>query len=242
MEARQLLRFLSEHTVTPKQWRSPAAGGPLDYLAVTLRCSACGVTKEIALRDCMGLTPTCACGAHYLGEGVEELLSRLTAIEALGAVSSSASSARVKPGVLLVEDDAASELLTVRVIERCEVACQVHVARDGRQALDFLADTSRPRIDLVLLDVCMPILDGFGVLRHFRGDETLRRIPVVMLSTTTEASAVDEAFALGAAGYVAKGGSLGKFREDITATLRYWLLTSLRPQVDAVQPNYLADL
>ena len=242
MEPRHLLRFLSEHTLAPKHPRAATAHGPLDYLSVTLSCRSCSKTQESVLRDCLGILPSCSCGARFEADGIQELISRLAAIEAAGTPATSVFSARARSSVLLVEDDAASELLTVRVIDRCDVPCQVHVARDGRQALEFLGNPASPRVDLVLLDVCMPVLDGFGVLRHLRADETLHRLPVVMLSTTTEPSAVDEAFLLGANGYVAKGGNLARFREDITATLRFWLVTSLRPQPEPAQSNYYPDL
>lgn len=246
MEARNLLRFFNEHRITAKSRRSASAsGGPFDYLTVSLTCAHCGSRSETPLRDCQHLRPHCTCGQRLEIAAVQELVERVAAIEPPAALVEPQGEhpvSRSRSVVLLVEDEPASEMLTVRAIERSGVSCDIHVERDGRQALRFLQDSSKPRPDLVLMDICMPMLDGLDVLRNVRGDDGLRTVPVVMLSTTTEPGMIEAAFAAGASGYVAKGSSLSIFREDITSTLRFWLQTSLRPRPIAAERDFAEEI
>jgi CheY-like chemotaxis protein len=240
MEAQHLLRFFNEHQIARNPAGLSTPDGPLDYLRVTLRCRACSSQRDYALRDCVGIVPRCTCGAVYDSAGVEELITRVASIAAparapagRNASTSEEMTNMKRHSVLLVEDDAASELLTVKCIHRSDISCDVHVARDGRQAVDFLNAATARRPDLILLDLSMPVMDGFEVLRVLRAEETFRHLPIVMLTTSNQPEAVEEAYDLGANGYVVKGPSLSKFRDDVAATLRYWLLASLRPPADS---------
>jgi len=102
--------------------------------------------------------------------------------------------------VLLVEDDDSLALLAQRTLEREKFSVQRAV--DGPQALELLAQDPLPR--LVLLDVMLPKLDGFEVLRRIRADARTRDLPVIMVTSFSRDEDAARARALGANGYIVK--------------------------------------
>jgi serine phosphatase RsbU (regulator of sigma subunit) len=119
------------------------------------------------------------------------------------------------PGRILVVDDTEvnRDLLARRLHA---LGHEVEMAVHGRDALDVLA--ARP-IDLVLLDIMMPELDGFGVLERMREDARLRTIPVIMISAVDEIDAVVRAIELGATDYLPKPFNAVVLKARVTATL-----------------------
>jgi len=117
--------------------------------------------------------------------------------------------------VLLVEDDPGDELMTREAFEENKVRNNLHVARDGKEALDFLnrrgqyADAPRP--DLVLLDLNLPKFDGRQVLAEIKADENLRTIPVVVLTTSAAEEDIVRSYQLHANAYVTKPVDFTRF-------------------------------
>jgi CheY-like chemotaxis protein len=117
--------------------------------------------------------------------------------------------------VLLVEDDPGDELMTREAFEENKVRNNLHVARDGEEALDFLnrrgeyADAPRP--DLVLLDLNLPKFDGRQVLAEIKADENLRTIPVVVLTTSGAEEDILRSYELHANAYVTKPVDFSSF-------------------------------
>jgi CheY-like chemotaxis protein len=117
--------------------------------------------------------------------------------------------------VLLVEDDPGDELMTREAFEENKVRNNLHVARDGEEALDFLnrrgeyADAPRP--DLVLLDLNLPKFDGRQVLAEIKADEDLRTIPVVVLTTSGAEEDILRSYQLHANAYVTKPVDFSRF-------------------------------
>src|SRR5688572_6526411 len=105
--------------------------------------------------------------------------------------------------MLLVEDDSRDVELTLDALEESNLANEVDVARDGKEALDYLyyrgrfADRTRETPAVVLLDLKMPKVSGIDVLRQIKSDETLKMIPVVVLSSSGEERDVIESYQLG---------------------------------------------
>lgn len=117
--------------------------------------------------------------------------------------------------VLLVEDDPGDELMTREAFEENKVRNNLHVARDGEEALDFLnqrgAFADAPRPDLVLLDLNLPKFDGRQVLAEIKADEDLRTIPVVVLTTSSAEEDVLRSYQLHANAYVTKPVDFARF-------------------------------
>lgn len=102
--------------------------------------------------------------------------------------------------ILLVEDDRFQRKAAEAALR--QHGFDVQVAVDGEEALGILTEGSRP--DLVLLDLIMPKVSGFKVLRHLREDPTTARVPVIVLSNLGQRSDVDQAMAAGATSYLVK--------------------------------------
>lgn len=121
--------------------------------------------------------------------------------------------------VLLVEDDPGDVLMTREAFEDYKVHNNLHVVHDGVQALAFLrkegeyADVPTP--DLVLLDLNLPLRDGREVLAEVKADERLRRIPVVVLTTSEAEEDVLRSYDLHANAYVAKPVDFERFVEVV---------------------------
>lgn len=135
-----------------------------------------------------------------------------------------------KKTILLVEDNADDEELTARALARCSVASDLVVVRDGAEALDYLsfikqcAEKDLSRLPaLILLDLKLPRIDGLEVLKRIRGEERIRHIPVVILTSSKEVSDIHNSYRLGANSYICKPVSFEHFMETIGQVGVYWL-------------------
>ncbi|MEU8359225.1 response regulator [Nonomuraea sp. NPDC048882] len=117
--------------------------------------------------------------------------------------------------VLLVEDDPGDELITREAFEDNKIRNNLHVVRDGLEALDFVyrrgAHEGAPRPDLILLDLNLPKYDGRQVLEQIKGDPALRSIPVVVLTTSSAEEDILRSYELFANAYVSKPVDLDRF-------------------------------
>ena len=130
-----------------------------------------------------------------------------------------------KRHVLLVDDNPNDLELALEVLGQDQDRTQVVTAQGGPEAMAYL-ETHRgqcERPSLVLLDLNMPQLDGLGVLDAIRADAALHDIPVVMLTTSREASDIQACYKRGANGYLVKPPDLTVFAETLKATLAFWL-------------------
>jgi two-component system response regulator len=131
--------------------------------------------------------------------------------------------------VLLVEDNADDEALTVRALRKLDPTCIVDVARDGQQAVDYLAADGVPRPDLILLDLKLPKLNGIEVLRFARSTATMKTVPTVMLTSSDEPSDLMGSYEAGASGFVRKPVGYEEYVDVVRALGRFWLQVNLRP-------------
>jgi CheY-like chemotaxis protein len=122
--------------------------------------------------------------------------------------------------VLLVDDDEGDLLMIQEALDSGTGAHEIHVAHDGQEALEFLRQQGRfrdaPRPDLVLLDLNMPRMDGRQVLAAVKADEKLRKIPIVVLTTSRAPADITSSYDLHANAYVTKPMSL----DDLTAVVK----------------------
>jgi len=122
--------------------------------------------------------------------------------------------------VLLVEDSPADiQLLKLKLMRREKVSFNLHVATNGREAMRLLEeraiDLSQPPMDLMLLDINMPIMDGFEVLNALSADIRLKQIPVCILSTSSDESDMQRAKELGALAYMIKPPTLQQLEQAL---------------------------
>jgi two-component system response regulator len=135
--------------------------------------------------------------------------------------------------VLLVEDNASDQELTLRALKKKNLCNRIHVVGDGAEALDFLFGrgeySGRTLADipkLVLLDIKLPKVNGIEVLKRIKEDKDLRSLPVVMLTSSKESPDVQECYRLGANSYIVKPVDFDKFTQAVVDLGYYWLLTN----------------
>lgn len=116
--------------------------------------------------------------------------------------------------VLIVDDSAAIRKILQRVLRQTDVPVGlVHEAGDGAEALVALKDK---KVDLILSDINMPNMDGLELLAKLKGDDALKGVPVIMVSTEGSQTKVLEAVQLGAAGYVRKPFTPDQIKDKLT--------------------------
>jgi two-component system, response regulator len=133
--------------------------------------------------------------------------------------------------ILLVEDNPNDAELTQRALKKAHVTNEIHVVRDGAEALEFLfgegayagrAGSALPRV--VLLDLKLPKVDGLEVLRRLKSEDRTRKIPVVVLTSSREESDLVASYHLGANSYIVKPVDSDKFFDAVHEIGLYWLL------------------
>jgi CheY-like chemotaxis protein len=142
--------------------------------------------------------------------------------------------------ILLAEDSANDLELTLAALEENRLANGVVAVRDGAEALDYLyrrgtyANRSGGNPALVLLDLKMPKVDGMEVLRQIKQDEDLRRIPVVMLTSSREEQDLLRSYDLGVNAYVVKPVEFAAFMDAVRQLGGFWAIINEPPPVAAV--------
>ncbi|MCP5144624.1 MAG: response regulator [Gammaproteobacteria bacterium] len=136
--------------------------------------------------------------------------------------------------ILLVEDNQADVELTTESLENSKLHLKIHTVTDGAEALEFLLargrHTNAPRPDLVLLDLNLPRLDGRDVLAAIKQDDNLRRIPVVILTSSDFEIDVIKSYDLGANCYIKKPVGLPEFETIVTAIENFWFTVVKLPE------------
>jgi CheY-like chemotaxis protein len=127
----------------------------------------------------------------------------------------------------LVEDDRVDVMTVQRALKEIRVTNPVEVAGNGEEALKFLNNTTNPKPGIILLDLNMPKMNGIEFLKRAKQDDRLKKIPVVVLTTSKDEQDKVESFNLGVAGYMIKPVDYRKFVEVIKAIDMYWTLSEL---------------
>ena len=137
---------------------------------------------------------------------------------------------RKREVVLLVEDDPHDAMLVERSFRKGGLRVSLVVARDGKEALDYLAGAGRfggtrlpSQPKLVLLDLKLTGMDGFEFLKEVKGDPALSSIPVVVLTSSSQWEDVNRAYELGASAYLVKPLKFEDFMEMMEVVGRFWI-------------------
>ncbi|MBT5048708.1 MAG: response regulator [Rhodospirillaceae bacterium] len=135
--------------------------------------------------------------------------------------------------ILLVEDNEGDVFLTKRAFEKAGIVNNISVAPNGEIALEMLRGQEGygdvPRPDLVLLDVNLPKKDGKQVLSELKSDENLRRIPVIMLTSSNAQQDITSAYDLHASGYILKPSNIENFHRVVSAIENFWFRAVVMP-------------
>ncbi|UCG31522.1 MAG: response regulator [candidate division WOR-3 bacterium] len=137
--------------------------------------------------------------------------------------------------ILLVEDDHNDVLLIKRAFQKVKIANPIIVLNDGEQAISYLAGrepfVERPLPMLVLLDLKLPRKSGHEVLEWLRQQQTLKRLPVVVLTASSESSDINRAYDLGANSYLVKPVTFDALVEMVKTLNLYWLILNRRAEI-----------
>jgi CheY-like chemotaxis protein len=129
--------------------------------------------------------------------------------------------------ILLVEDDTVDAMTVKRALRDLKVSNPVAHVTNGQEALDYLRDVTKPKPCLILLDINMPKMNGIELLKTVKVDSNLQKIPVVMLTTSTNDRDIIQSFHLSAAGYMIKPVDYKQFVETIRTIDTYWRLSRI---------------
>ena len=138
--------------------------------------------------------------------------------------------------ILLVEDNEYDIELTLRALAEDHLANTIHVARDGEEALKFLADCEAAVNDgdgvmprLILLDLKLPKVDGHEVLRQVKGNPATKMIPVVILTSSKQDEDMLKSYLTGVNSYIQKPVNFEQFRKMVKELGLYWLVVNQLP-------------
>ncbi len=133
--------------------------------------------------------------------------------------------------ILIVEDRATDIDLTKRAFAKRHLLNPIQVARDGEQALAYLDRwrAGEPLPVFILLDLRLPKITGLEVLRELKSNSTYSAIPVIVLTTSTEDSDIEEAYKLGCNSYIVKPVEFNKFMEVASQIEVYWCALNTTP-------------
>lgn len=138
--------------------------------------------------------------------------------------------------ILLIEDNYMDVILTLDAFKEAQLSNQINVAKNGQEALDYLFGRNKyadrglyPVPDLILLDLNMPGIDGFEILRQIKTAEKIKRIPVIILTSSKEEGDRALSYDYGANSFLIKPVSFDGLTDVVKRICDYWFTTNIGP-------------
>ena len=138
--------------------------------------------------------------------------------------------------IFVAEDDEDDQFLLRTAFASTGVACDLVFFTNGEELISQLA-TSQERPTLVLLDLNMPIMDGFQTLIHLRNQEAYKTMPVLVLTTSSQREDVTRAYSLGANSFITKPHQYADLTRTVHQLQQFWLLTASIPQANKLKQS-----
>ncbi len=129
--------------------------------------------------------------------------------------------------ILLVEDDMVDAMAVRRAVRDLKLENSLVHRSNGEEALEYLNESAGSQPCLILLDLNMPRMNGFEFLDVLKASDRHRKIPVTILTTSSERGDIERSFDLGAAGYMVKSIDYASFLETMRAVHRYWAVSEI---------------
>lgn len=140
--------------------------------------------------------------------------------------------------VIIADDDEDDRFIVGSLFRQYCPDCVFRFAENGQEVIQIVEASNEPTTALILLDLNMPVLNGFDTLRYLKGTAHLRHIPVVILTTSGEPSDVDQSYALGANAFLTKPGDHDELTTMVMRLCDFWLRVAPLPGVsDSVRPE-----
>ena len=135
--------------------------------------------------------------------------------------------------ILIVEDSPSDAFIIKEAFKQASDSCHVHLVEDGVEAMAFLHREAQyggaPRPDMVLLDLNTPRKDGREVLAEMKSDERFKRIPVIVLTSSSAEADISNAYQLHANCYITKPADFARFKEIIKSIQTFWFNSVILP-------------
>ena len=141
--------------------------------------------------------------------------------------------------ILLIEDNPGDVRLTIEALKEAKIMNSMHVADDGIEALSFLKKEGiykdKPRPDLIILDLNLPKKDGREVLGEIKSDDSLKQIPIVILTTSEAEEDIIKSYELHANCYITKPVDMEQFIKVVKSVGEFWFSIVILPPHDAFE-------
>ncbi len=141
--------------------------------------------------------------------------------------------------ILIVEDNPHDAELTVRALREQNLANEIVIAGDGEEALDFIfyrgkykARPPTKALKVIFLDLKLPKVNGLEVLKEIKTNKKTKKLPVVIVTSSSEDPDIEAAYDLGANGYIVKPVNFDSFRKAMSNAGLYWLLINQPPKIN----------
>ncbi len=129
--------------------------------------------------------------------------------------------------ILLVEDDIVDAASVARILKELNITNPLVHLNNGKEALEYLRNTNNQKPSLILLDLNMPEMNGLEFLKVIKADDTLKELPVVVLTTSDDSQDKEESFNYGVAGYIVKPINYNQSVEAFKTIKLYWTWSNI---------------